>query len=68
MIKNFEEYLATEFMKEYHGDKEHYETAFEGWLENKDGNDLIQYAEVAISEIKQEFINDINQIGKILKQ
>ena len=54
MIKTFEDYLGMEFMKGYHGDKDHYENAFDAWLEQKDGNDLIQLAEEAIKFIQNQ--------------
>jgi hypothetical protein len=52
----FEDYLASEFMKEYHGDKEHYmdvyagsiEDAFDGWLANLDVSDVIEYGNQAM--------------------
>ena len=48
MTEPFVDYLAEQFMKDYHGDKDHYEDAFEGWLENLDGNELIEYGNRAM--------------------
>jgi hypothetical protein len=48
--RKFEDYLAVKFMEDYHGDKEHYESAFDGWLENLDGNELIEYGNKAIDQ------------------
>ena len=53
MTEPFLDYLATEFMKDYHGDKEHHEDAFDGWLSNLDGNDLIEYGNKAFMEAEQ---------------
>jgi hypothetical protein len=44
----FEDYLAERFMEEYHGDKDHYEDAFDGWLENLDNAQLIEYGNKAM--------------------
>ena len=44
----FEGYLAEQFMKEYHGDKDHYENAFDGWLENLDNGQLIEFGNLAV--------------------
>lgn len=46
----FDQFLREEFMKEYIGDKEHYERAFESWLEGIDGGALIAYANRAMEE------------------
>lgn len=54
MKEQFLDYLAQEFMKDYHGDKEHYDVAFDGWLSNLDGNDLIEYGNRAIEEVHKQ--------------
>ena len=48
MNQPFEDYLAAEFMKDYHGDKDHYEDAFESWLENLENGELIEYGNKAM--------------------
>lgn len=48
MTHPFEDYLATEFMKEYHGDKEYYEDAFDAWLENLEVGQLLEYGNLAM--------------------
>lgn len=48
MNEPFIEYLQDQFMKDYHGDKDHVEDAFEGWLENLDNGELIEYGNEAI--------------------
>lgn len=47
----FLNYLASKFLQDYHGDKEHYESAFDGWLENLDNGELIEYGNKSIREI-----------------
>lgn len=44
----FEDYLASKFMEDYHGDKDHYESAFENWLENLEVGELIEYGNKAM--------------------
>jgi len=43
--QTFEEYLSEQFMKEYHGDKEHYESAFDFWLTELQIDDVIKLAQ-----------------------
>lgn len=39
-------------MNEYHGDKEHFEDAFDAWLECKDVNDMVGYGNEFAEELK----------------
>ena len=43
--QTFEEYLAEQFMKEYHGDKDHYEDAYDNWLSDLEVDTIIQLAQ-----------------------
>ena len=39
----FEDYLDAQFMKEYHGDKDHFEDAFNNWLNDLQIDDWFKY-------------------------
>ena len=54
MNNPFENYLAAVFMDDYHGDKDHYEDAFDGWLANLDVDELIEYANRAMRELMNQ--------------
>ena len=41
----FTKYLEEQFFKDYHGDKEHFEAAFDNWLSNLDTGEVMAYAE-----------------------
>lgn len=43
--QTFESYLQGVFMQGYHGDKEHFEDAYEAWLLDTDVTMIIQHAE-----------------------
>ena len=45
MKNNFEQYLGEQFLKEYHGDKDHYENAFESWLSKLEIDDWLNYGD-----------------------
>jgi len=47
----FLDYLAEVFMRNYHGDKEHYESAFESWLENLEVADMIEHGNRAMGAV-----------------
>jgi hypothetical protein len=53
--ETFEAYLSEQFMKDYHGDKEHYENAFDNWLENLDNAKLIEHGNAAIADIHRRW-------------
>jgi hypothetical protein len=59
MDQPFTDYLAVEFMRGYHGDKEHYENAFDGWLENLDIGQLIEYGDQAMRELNYSWLDDL---------
>ena len=42
---NFESFLEEKYFSEYTGDKEHWESSVERWMENLDVQELIDYAE-----------------------
>ncbi len=48
MSNKFEDFLQHRFLKEYHGDKDSYENAYENWLENKDVAEMCDFAEEAV--------------------
>lgn len=48
--KIFENYLDTVFMADYHGDKEHFEDAFENWLESLDTQEFIDHADRCLGQ------------------
>jgi hypothetical protein len=50
----FDDYLVTVFMRDYHGDKDHYEAAFDSWLADLDGNELIEYGNGAVAQAREE--------------
>lgn len=43
-------------MEDYHGTKDDAEKDFEGWLEDMDGNDLIDFANHAMEEQKEKLV------------
>lgn len=48
MTEPFIDYLRTQFEKDYFGDKDHYEDAFDRWLSSLDGGELIEYGNKAL--------------------
>ena len=54
MNKTFEKYLEEQFMLDYHGDKDHFEKAFDNWLSNLEGEDYMIYAELFGQEMYLE--------------
>ena len=79
--KIFEEYLQDKFfnLREVNGvpiRKDNFESMFDSWLANQDGNDLIQYAEEAISiqveksekllALVNEAISELNKIKEMI--
>lgn len=47
--QTFDEYLQEVFMENFHGTKDNFEDAFDNWLSDLDGNDLIEYGEQAMA-------------------
>jgi len=79
-MKTFESFLQDKFiaLREVDGVpiiKDNAEDMFDAWLENKDVNDIIEYAEEAIEkatiEAKEEVLNRfsplIDDLGKLIK-
>lgn len=64
--KIFERYLQEVFMSDYHGDKEHYEDAFDNWLSNLDVQEVIDYANVwssiCVSQVEQNEIKEMDRM------
>lgn len=67
-MKTFESYLQEQFMLDYHGDKDHFENAFDRWLSELDGNDLIQYAEEIVKELNEKLRNAIRLSGEAIDE
>lgn len=51
MNEPFVDFLKDCFMRTYHGDKEHVESAFEGWLENLEVADVIEFGNRAMGAV-----------------
>jgi phage-related protein len=51
MKKTFENYLQEEFLKDWHGDKDDAEQAFDAWLERKDMADIILLADAVVADL-----------------
>lgn len=60
--KTFESYLQDEFMKDYHGDKEHFEDSYEGWLENKDVAEIMELAEKMLVDLYKEHAEEVRLV------
>ena len=51
--KNFEDFLGMKAMADYHGDKDHWENYFEGFLEDLQIDDMIKYADEYADTIRK---------------
>lgn len=53
-MKTFESFLQHKFLEEYHGDKEHFEDAYETWLSELDIQEVIDYAEECVEPLAEK--------------
>lgn len=53
---NFEKYLEEVFMRDYHGDKDHWESLLDAWLSNLDRQELIDYADLWGETLKSKLV------------
>jgi hypothetical protein len=52
MTYQFEYFLKEKHAEDYHGIKDHMEGDFERWLADLDGNELMEYAEEALNQVR----------------
>ena len=72
-LQSFESYLEDKFMEDYHGDKEHFEDAFNGWLENFDlaimMEEAEQWGDLQVRIAQKDLLDSINEeTAKLLKK
>ncbi len=65
-MKTFEKYLEEQFMLDYHGDKDHFEKAFDNWLSNLEREDYMNSAELygqgRYLEGKEDLLENIKEV------
>jgi len=62
--KTFEEWLTDWFLRDYHGDKENFESAYDNWLSELDGEDYIKYGNYLARE---NFLRGMDDVMKTFK-
>jgi hypothetical protein len=52
-MKTFEHFLQDEHAKDYHGTDDNMSDAYEDWVSNLDGDEIMAYAEKAMAELQK---------------
>lgn len=64
--KDFLDFLGEKFMDNFHGSKDDYEDAFDIWLQDLDGQELIDYAdEFGASLVEGAILNSYYECEKL---
>lgn len=64
---SFEKYLQEVHAKDYHGTDDAMSDAFEAWLAEKDGNELMKLAEELVKELNKQIEDLLSATEKLQK-